>query len=43
LARVSRLSGGVWVTLFVLTGVGSLALAAISLGLVAAARDSALF
>lgn len=42
LARVTRVSGGMWVTLFVLIGVGSLALAAVTLGLVAAARDSAL-
>ncbi len=43
LARLTPLSGGVWVTIFLLVGLGAIALTALLFGLIAATRDASLF
>jgi len=43
LARATRLSGGVWVTIFLLVGLGCLAASVLLLGVYAAVHDSTLF
>lgn len=43
LARLTPLSGGVWVALFLLVGLAAIGLTALLFGLIAATRDSSLF
>ncbi|GAA1832871.1 M50 family metallopeptidase [Luedemannella flava] len=43
LARLTPLSGGAWVTVFLLVGLGAIALTASLFGVIAATRDSSLF